>query len=384
MSGTTFVSLYIPPGPTGPFSQKLAMEMGTASRIKSRETRQDVQDALNVLKQRLVHYAPQTPKNGLAMFAGVVCGKMEMFVFDNLPIPLSHALYRCDNHFVVDILQEMTISTHRSYGYIVMDGNGALVAIVKGTRVKILQKIKSFIPSKHGKGGQSAKRYAHLRLEQRMMYRKECEAMAKKYFIDPSTTLPNVEGIIIAGSAQFKTELQLDGRLASLVLGTVDLAYGNESGLREAITKSANILGDAVMKKELSVLHSFFREIDMDTDMYFYGLKELQCALEKDAVKTLIITRNKHNDLRRIMLEDGTFFIGNPRQEDAGVKIVSDESFLEWAIQNLDVVIVGDEFGEGHQFSNGFGGIGGFLQYSRDTAFPSVWEEEEDSNDEFI
>lgn len=361
--------------------------MGTASRIKSRETRQDVQDALNVLKQRLVQYAPQTPKNGLAMFAGVVSGKMEMFVFDDLPIPLTHALYRCDNHFVLDILQDMTISTHHSYGYIIMDGNGALVATLKGSRVKILQKIKSFIPSKHGKGGQSAKRYAHLRLEQRMMYRKECEGMAKKYFIDPSTTLPNVEGIIIAGSAQFKCELQLDGRLAPLVLGTVDLAYGNESGLREAITKSADILGDSVMKKELVALQSFFREIDMDTDMYFYGLKELQVALEKGAVKTLIITRDKHNDLRRITLEDGTCLITSSTK-DVKTIMVSDESFLEWAIRNLDVVTVGDESGEGHQFANGFGGIGGFLQYNRGMALPSVVGDDDgedvDSDEEFI
>lgn len=350
-----------------------------------------MQDALKCIKQRIAAYAPTAPVNGLAVFAGVVDGKMETFVFDQLPHPLTHSLYRCDDHFVTGALQDMVVSTHRSYGYLVMDGNGALVATTRGPRVKVLQKIKAFIPSKHSKGGQSAMRYAHLRLEQRMMYRKECEAMARRYFIDPSTTLPNVEGIIIAGSAQFKSELQLDGRLSPLVLGTLDISYGNETGLREAIGKSIDLLGDAVMRKELKVLQAFFQEIDVDSDMYFYGLKEMQYALEKDAIKTLIVTRGMHGDLRHFTLDDGTFRIGTQGNlENAGaVAIVENVSFLEWALRNLEVVTVGDETAPGMQFARGFGGIGGILHYNRSMALASMTfderaHESDDDEDEFM
>jgi hypothetical protein len=172
-SGTCLITLLVPGGgPTGAVTAKLATETGSAARIKSRETRQNVQDALKVIKQRVQQYAPTAPPNGLALYAGVVDGKMESFVFDQVPMPIKHSLYRCDDHFNVETLLEMTVSSYRTFGYVIMDGNGALVAIQHGPRVRVLQKVKSFIPSKHGKGGQSAMRFAHLRLEQRMMYRK--------------------------------------------------------------------------------------------------------------------------------------------------------------------------------------------------------------------
>jgi hypothetical protein len=76
-------------------------------------------------------------------------------------------------------------------------------------------------------------------------------------------------------------------------------AYGNENGLREAMAKSVDLVGDSVMKKELSALQvpfnscwmvdqnvdgqrkAFFQEIDLDTDMYYFGLAELTAALDK-------------------------------------------------------------------------------------------------------
>ena len=56
-----------------------------------------------------------------------------------------------------------------------------------------------------GRGGQSSLRFARLRLEKRHNYlRKVAETMTQVFITNDR---PNVEGLILAGSADFKTEL---------------------------------------------------------------------------------------------------------------------------------------------------------------------------------
>ena len=49
--------------------------------------------------------------------------------------------------------------------------------------------------------------------------------------------MPNVEGIILAGHDDFKTLLNenLDPRLKKIIVQNIDISYGKENGLYEAI-----------------------------------------------------------------------------------------------------------------------------------------------------
>lgn len=63
----------------------------------------------------------------------------------------------------------------RRYGFIVMDGNGSLFGTLCGNTREVLHKFMVDLPKKHGRGGQSALRFARLRLEKRHNYvRKVC------------------------------------------------------------------------------------------------------------------------------------------------------------------------------------------------------------------
>lgn len=56
--------------------------------------------------------------------------------------------------------------------------------------------------------------------------------MAVQFFI--TNDRPNVSGLVLAGSADFKTELSqsdiFDPRLQAVVLGVVDVSYGEAAG----------------------------------------------------------------------------------------------------------------------------------------------------------
>lgn len=87
------------------------------------------------------------------------------------------------------------------------------------------------LPKKHHKGGQSSNRFANIRAEKRLIYTKRvCEEM-KKAFIG-ANSLPNVQGIIMAGNADFKTNVYdnstFDERLKKNVIKVIDVSYGFE------------------------------------------------------------------------------------------------------------------------------------------------------------
>jgi peptide subunit release factor 1 (eRF1) len=70
---------------------------------------------------------------------------------------------------------------------------------------QVLHKFTVDLPKKHGRGGQSALRFARLRMEKRHNYVRKVAEVATQLFIIQDK--PNVCGLILAGSADFKTEL---------------------------------------------------------------------------------------------------------------------------------------------------------------------------------
>lgn len=91
------------------------------------------------------------------------------------------------------------------FGFIVMDGSGCLFGTLQGNAKEILHKFSVELPKKHGRGGQSALRFARLRMEKRHNYLRKVAEMAVEMFIKNDKV--TVTGLVLAGSAQFKTEL---------------------------------------------------------------------------------------------------------------------------------------------------------------------------------
>lgn len=267
----------------------------------------------------------QVPPNGLVLYTGTIVtedGKEKKVTIDFEPFkPINASLYLCDNKFHTEALNELLESDDK-FGFIVMDGNGALFGTLSGNTREILHKFSVDLPKKHGRGdhntptapsscgsirvhicvadtgrragagacpgtgtdrrtqpqeqtgasmrrqagtrtgmlravarvtwfhgsgmrallfvhaqvvssccvlrigtgilravalviwflcacagGQSALRFARLRMEKRHNYVRKTAELAVQFFINPQTSQINVSGLILAGSADFKTEL---------------------------------------------------------------------------------------------------------------------------------------------------------------------------------
>lgn len=230
-NGTSMISLILPP--KSQISQTQTMlqtEYGTASNIKSRVNRQSVLGAITSAQQRLKLYN-KVPPNGLIVYTGTVVtdeGKEKKMNIDFEPFkPINTSLYLCDNKFHTEALSEL-METDQKYGFIVMDGHGTLYGTLSGNHREVLHKFTVDLPKKHGRGGQSALRFARLRLEKRHNYVRKVAEIAVQHFI--TNDRPNVAGLVLAGSADFKTELSqsdmFDQRLQAVIMAIVDVSYG--------------------------------------------------------------------------------------------------------------------------------------------------------------
>lgn len=230
-NGTSMISLILPPKSQVAQTQSmLANEYGTASNIKSRVNRQSVLAAITSAQQRLKLYT-KVPPNGLIIYTGTVItddGKEKKMNIDFEPFkPINTSLYLCDNKFHTEALAEL-METDSKYGFIVMDGNGTLYGTLSGNTREVLHKFTVDLPKKHGRGGQSALRFARLRMEKRHNYIRKVAENATQLFI--TNDRPNVAGLVLAGSADFKTELSqsdmFDQRLQAIIMAVVDVSYG--------------------------------------------------------------------------------------------------------------------------------------------------------------
>ncbi|MBS3156737.1 hypothetical protein J4442_01015 [Candidatus Woesearchaeota archaeon] len=154
---TELVSVYVPQGTELIKTiQQLEQEQGTASNIKDKKTKTHVIDSLEKLIRHLRLYK-QTPENGLAAFAGDTSqtenkSNVEAFSIEP-PLPIKTRIYRCDQTFLLDILEEQ-LEHSDSFGLIAMDKREATVGLLRGSNVKVLSNMTSGVPGKYKTGGQ--------------------------------------------------------------------------------------------------------------------------------------------------------------------------------------------------------------------------------------
>ncbi|KAI8379267.1 eukaryotic peptide chain release factor subunit 1 [Radiomyces spectabilis] len=410
-NGTSMISLILPPkSQISQAAKMLADEYGTASNIKSRVNRLSVLSAITSTQQRLKLYT-RVPPNGLVVYCGTIVtdeGKEKKVNIDFEPHkPINTSLYLCDNKFHTEALSEL-LEADAKFGFIIMDGNGSLFGSLSGNTREVIHKLQVDLPKKHGRGGQSALRFSRLRDEKRHNYVRKVAELAVNFFITNDKV--NVAGLVLAGSADFKTELSqsdmFDSRLQAKVVKVVDVSYGGENGFNQAIELSAESLSNVKFVQEKKLIQAYFDEISQDTGKYCFGIDDTLKALELGAVESLIVWENLETN--RYVLRDaaGSETVYHPtKQEEKDRKFLLDTSaeaapnsemeivevkpLLEWFAEKYKdfgatLEFVTNRSQEGSQFVKGFGGIGGILRYRVNFEQLNYESDEFFSDDDYI
>ncbi|KAL9004528.1 MAG: hypothetical protein Q9188_002654 [Gyalolechia gomerana] len=403
-NGTSMISLIIPPkDQVSRAAKMLAEEFGTASNIKSRVNRLSVLSAITSTQQRLKLYN-KVPPNGLVVYCGEIItseGKERKINIDFEPFkPINTSLYLCDNKFHTEALSEL-LESDQKFGFIIMDGNGALFGTLSGNTRDVVHKFSVDLPKKHGRGGQSALRFARLREEKRHNYVRKVAELAVQNFITSDKV--NVAGLILAGSADFKNDLNqsdmFDNRLQTKVIKVVDVSYGGENGFNQAIELASETLSNVKFIQEKKLIGKYFEEISQDSGKVCYGVEDTLKALELGAAETLIVYENleytrwvlKSSSGSEVVLHtnksqemDREMFMDKETGQE--MEVVEQGAFLEWLAEKYkdfgaNLEFVSDRSSEGNQFVKGFGGIGAMLRYKVNFEQLADFDEEDEFYD---
>jgi len=382
-SGTQLVTIYVPPDrQVSDVVAHVTQEHSEASNIKSKDTRTSVQDALKSIKDRLKYYDTTPPENGMVLFSGAIDtggGRSEMItrVLESPPQSIQSFRYHCDSEFLIEPLAEM-LADKGLFGLIVLDRREANVGWLRGKRVDPVKSATSLVPGKQRKGGQSAQRFARLRLEAIDNFYQEVAGMANDLFVPERHDL---DGILVGGPSPTKDEF-LDGdylhhELRDQVLGKFDVAYTDESGLHDLVDAATGVLAEHKILQDKQVMEEFFEELH-DGDRATYGFEQTRENLMMGAVDRLLISEDLRKDVVVYECPGGRTeyrfldtIAEKPSHECPDGTVVEGER--EDAIEHLieladqrgsETIFVSTDFEKGEQLLNAFGGVAGILRYS--------------------
>jgi peptide chain release factor subunit 1 len=296
---TELISLYVPPSKQiFDAIAYLRNEYSQSQNIKSKTTMKNVLSAIESIMSRLKTFK-QPPPNGLAMFVGhksIGADKTDMVAYViEPPMSVITFLYRCDSEFYIEPLEEM-LDEKEIYGLFLIDRRECTIGMLRGSRIEKLRYMTSQVPGKHGRGGQSQRRFE-----------RNTEIAAHEWFVkcgqrasDIFLAEPKMKGILVGGPGPtkqyFVDEVYLHYEIQKKIIDTFDTGYTDEYGLRELVANAAEKMTDLKVSQEKKIMKRFLSEVTKsEKSMAVYGEHQVRKALEMGVVDTLLLS----DDLRK-------------------------------------------------------------------------------------
>lgn len=295
--GTTLVTLYVPPTrQLSDVAQMVRNEVGQASNIKSKSTQDAVSSALTSILARLKNYR-ETPKNGLAIFVGDVnigANKTMMVAhFIEPPVPVNTYQYRCESSFNTEPLRSMG-QIENAYGLLILDRKECSMGFLRGKSITPVYTRTSLVPSKHGRGGQSAQRFERLIEIAAHEWFTACGEKATEIFLNA-----DIKALLLGGPGPTKEFFAREGYLhhelrKKLYPQFFDTGYtDDDQGLKEMVENAGAAIDEIGRMQDRKLMQQFLRETAKpEAGLGTYGENEVRLALDAAAVQHLMLSQN--------------------------------------------------------------------------------------------
>ncbi len=381
--GTELISLYVPPErQISDAAQYLRNELSQSSNIKSKSTRKNVTSAIESILSKLKYYR-QPPENGVVFFVGhVPKGGDQTTMISHVvepPEAISTYLYRCDSQFYLDPLEVM-LDDKEKYGLVVVDRSEATVGLLSGSRIEVIKNIPSRVPSKHGRGGQSQRRFERLIEEAAHEFFKKVGGVCDEAFLESG-----IKGILVGGPGgtkdYFAEKDYMHHELNKIIIDTFDTGYTSEYGLTELVENASSALSHLVLTHQKNIIRRFMKEVVRDKkSLAGYGESQVRQLLEQGAVEILLLSEGlrkyrttiscegcEHVKTYTTTTKDDNITTcpecGGPRVNIEILDVVDELSELAESLGSA-VEIISEDSEEGKILLTAFGGIAAILRYN--------------------
>ncbi len=293
---TELISLYVPPSKQiFDVTSYLRNELSQSQNIKSKTTMKNVLSAIESIMSRLRKYK-KPPENGIIFFVGhkgISGDKTEMVAFEiEPPMPIVTFLYRCDSLFYLEPLESMMVEKE-IYGLFLIDRRECTIGVLKGNRVSMLKYMTSQVPGKHGRGGQSQRRFERLTEIAAHEWFVKCGERASEIFLAEK----DIKGILVGGPGPTKhyfiDEKYLHYEIQDKIIEMFDTGYTDEFGLRELVSSASGTMSDLRVSKEKKIMKRFLKEVTKtEGSLAVYGEMHIRKALAMGVVDTILLSEN--------------------------------------------------------------------------------------------
>ena len=386
---TELISLYIPPNrQISDVMAYLRSEYSESSNIKSKTTRKNVLSAIESIMSRL-RYFKIPPPNGLAVFVGhknVGSDQTEMVAYlIEPPLPITTFLYRCDSSFYLEPLEEM-LAEDEIYGLFLIDRRECTIGVLRGKRVEILSHLTSRVPGKHGRGGQSQRRFERLTEIAAHEWFVECGEKISNIFLKEK----NLKGIFVGGPGPTKQYFvdsnYLHHEIQKKIIAVLDTGYTDESGIRELVSAASEVMSNLKIAKEKNIVKRFLQEVtNKNKSRAVYGEEEVRKALNMGAVDTLLLSEELRKYRIRFKCPTCGYTMEKtveesklekfeptncPKCENPTQMVMEEKKDLIDELSELaeetgaKVELISRDSDEGDALYRAFGGIAGILRYN--------------------
>lgn len=277
------ITIYIAKGsPIQKTIDLLKREEPLVQNIKSRVTRQAIEQAFQKIKSFLAN--PPTSENGY-----IIVASADHFAWTK-EISITKDLYRCGNEFYSIPLEEVIMMNLNPIGILAVDSSEATLAYVSNG-IEILAHLTSGIAGKHGKGGQSQRRFEREREQELLMFYTRIGEAAKVYVnIKPITAL------LVGGPGETKNKFleskYLDYRLKEKLLPSFNIQYTSEDGIREILHLALPKLEKNAYAQEVREVNDAWEVFGKQFEKFIYGKEEVQKNIHSIS-KIIKIQENK-------------------------------------------------------------------------------------------
>ena len=388
---TELISLYVPPNKQiHDVTSYLKNEYSQSQNIKSKTTMKNVLSAIESIMSRLKHFK-QPPENGIVFFVGhksVGSDKTDMVAYIiEPPLPINIFLYRCDSSFFIEPLEDMLVEKE-IYGLFLIDRRECTIGLLRGNRIDLLKYMTSHVPGKHGRGGQSQRRFERLTELAAHEWFVKCGEQASEIFRNQK----DIKGILAGGPGPTKQffidEGYLHYEVQDKIIETFDTGYTDEYGLKELVSAASETMTNLKISKEKKLMKAFLKEITKSKGgLSVYGEDQIRRALQIGAIDTLLLSESLRKYRIKLNCPSCNYFEERTISEDdlknfsppicskcnssstmeivEKIDLIDELSDLAEKIgSKVEIISLGSE--EGDSLYSAFNGIAGILRYPID------------------
>jgi peptide chain release factor subunit 1 len=274
------------------------------------------------------------------------------------------------------------------YGLFLIDRRECTIGLLRGNRIDLLKYMTSHVPGKHGRGGQSQRRFERLTELAAHEWFVKCGEQASEIFRNQK----DIKGILVGGPGPTKEffidENYLHYEVQDKIVETFDTGYTDEYGLRELVSAASETMSNLKISKEKKLMKAFLKEITKsEGSLSVYGENQIRRALQIGAIDTLLLSENLRKYRIKLKCPSCNYYEERTISEDdlknfsppacskcnnsstmeivEKIDLIDELSDLAEKIgSKVEIISIGSE--EGDSLYSAFSGIAGILRYPVD------------------